>query len=359
MNNSFGKIFRITTFGESHGPAIGVVIDGCPAGVKVDYELMKREMDLRRPGQSNITSARNETDEARILSGTFNDVTTGAPIAIIINNSDQHSSDYENLKEVYRPSHADYTYEKKYSIRDYRGGGRSSARETAARVAAGAIAQMFLNNFDININAFVSQVGKIKIDKDYVLLDFSLIENNSIRCPDNDTASKMIEVIEEAKRKGDTIGGTVSCVISNVPAGIGEPIYNKLHATLSFAMMSINAAHGFDYGGGFTDVEKYGSEMNDQFTIAESKKVKTLTNFSGGIQGGISNGEDIYFRVLFKPVSTLMMEQETVNQNSESIKIKAGGRHDPCVLPRAVPVVKAMAALVLADQLLLNRTSKI
>jgi chorismate synthase len=358
MNNSFGQIFRITTFGESHGPVIGVVVDGCPAGITMDHDLMKNEMVSRRPGQSNLTTTRNETDEVGVMSGVYNNITTGAPIALLITNRDQKPSDYDEMKNVYRPSHSDYAWEKKYGIRDHRGGGRASARETAARVAAGCIAQMMLSHYGIIINAYVSQVGEIMLNKEYKQLDFTAIETTPVRCPDIETANRMIQLIESVKSEGDTIGGTVTCIAQNIPTGLGEPVYNKLHAKLAYAMLSINAAHGFDYGAGFNAIDKRGSEQNDQF-VTDKGKVTTKTNYSGGIQGGISNGSDIYFRVLFKPVSTLMKEQDTVNISPENVKITASGRHDPCVLPRAVAVVKAMTAIVLADSMLLHRSSVI
>lgn len=351
--NSFGQLFKITTFGESHGAAIGAVIDGCPAGIDIDFQKIQLELDRRKPGQSKISSARKEDDEFEILSGIFEGKTLGTPIAILIRNKDAKSKDYEYLKDTYRPSHADYTYEQKYGIRDYRGGGRSSARETVARVAAGAIAKQILEAKGIKINAFVNQVGTIKLQKHYSTLDFNLIEGNIVRCPDTKIAEQMIAVIEEVKKQGDTLGGTIQCVIQHVPAGLGEPVFNKLHAVLSHAMLSINAAHGFEYGSGFEGASKKGSENNDEYYI-DNGIIKTKTNNAGGILGGISTGEDIYFNVAFKPVATILKEQHSVNNKGEEITLQNEGRHDPCVLPRAVPIVEAMAALVLLDLILLN-----
>lgn len=346
--NSFGEKFKITTFGESHGAAIGVVIDGCPSGVEIDLQKIQTELNRRKPGQSNISSARKEGDEFEILSGIFEGKTLGTPIAIIIRNTDAKSKDYEYLKDAYRPSHADYTYEQKYGIRDYRGGGRSSARETVARVAAGAIAKQILEKKGIKINAFVNQVGNIKLEKHYSVLDFNSIESNSIRCPDENTAQQMISAIEAVKKEGDTLGGTIQCVIQNVPAGIGEPVFNKLHAILAHAMLSINAAHGFEYGSGFDGAAKKGSENNDEWENVDGK-IRTKTNHAGGILGGISTGEDIYFNVAFKPIATILKKQQSINNKGEEITLQNEGRHDPCVLPRAVPIVEAMAALVILD----------
>lgn len=357
--NSFGHLFRITTFGESHGPAIGVVIDCCPAGLFIDENFIAAEMSKRKPGQSAITTSRKEDDTVEIISGVFENHSTGAPITLLIRNNDQRSADYDQLKNIYRPSHADYTWEKKFGIRDHRGGGRTSARETAARVAAGAVAQLLLKQFGISVNSFVSQVGAVKITKSYNELDLSITEKNAVRCPDSATAIEMIRLIEEVKSAGDTIGGTVSCIIKNTPVGLGNPVFNKLQATLAHAMLSINAAHGFDYGDGFDAITKKGSEQNDRFTTNDKNEITTTSNHSGGIQGGMSNGQDIFFRVLFKPVATLQMEQETVNNKGEFSTINPKGRHDPCVLPRAVPIVTAMASLVLADHLLLNNTAQI
>ena len=352
--NSFGEKFKITTFGESHGEAIGVVIDGCPAGIELDLQKIQLELNRRKPGQSAITSARKEADEFEILSGVFEGKTLGTPIAIIVRNEDAKSKDYEYLKDSYRPSHADYTYEQKYGIRDYRGGGRSSARETVARVAAGAVAKQILEKQGIQINAFVNQVGTIKLNKHYSSLDFKTIENNIVRCPDENTAQQMISAIEAVKKEGDTLGGTIQCVIQHIPAGIGEPVFNKLHAVLAHAMLSINAAHGFEYGSGFEGASKKGSENNDEWENVDGK-IRTKTNHAGGILGGISTGEDIYFNVAFKPIATILKKQQSVNSKGEEITLQNEGRHDPCVLPRAVPIVEAMAALVLLDFLLLNK----
>lgn len=357
--NSFGQLFRITTFGESHGPAIGVVIDGCPAGLLIDEIFIQKELDKRRPGQSTITSPRNEEDKVEVISGVFNGKSTGAPLTLLIRNNDHRSKDYDTLKEVFRPSHADFTWESKYGFRDHRGGGRSSARETAARVAAGAVAQLLIKREGMEIHSYVSQTGPIKLQTNIENIDLSLIETNAIRCPDADTAKRMIDLIDEIKEKGDTIGGTITCIIKKVPVGLGNPVFNKLQATLSHAMLSINAAHGFDYGGGFDAVDKKGSDLNDEFIKTPNGNISTLTNNSGGIQGGLSNGNNILFRVLFKPVATLGIPQNTVTVEGEEIVIDSKGRHDPCVLPRAVPIVTAMAALVIADHYLLNKTSKI
>ncbi|APY07049.1 chorismate synthase [Winogradskyella sp. J14-2] len=347
--NSFGKLFKLTTFGESHGVAIGGIIDGCPSGLKLDFEAIQNELNRRKPGQSKIVTQRKEPDTVEFLSGIFEGVTTGTPIGFVIKNTNQKSKDYSHIKEVYRPSHADYTYDKKYGVRDYRGGGRSSARETASRVVAGAIAKQMLSS--IKINAFTSSVGDIFIDKPYQDLDFSKIESNIIRCPDEASAEKMIAKVKEVKKQGDTIGGTVTCVLQNVPSGLGEPVFDKLHAELGKAMLSINAVKGFEYGSGFCGAKMIGSEHNDKFNEDGS----TQTNLSGGIQGGISNGMDIYFRVAFKPVATTLQKQETINSKGETVVMQGKGRHDPCVVPRAVPIVEAMAALVLADYTLLRR----
>lgn len=350
--NSFGTLFKITTFGESHGEALGGIIDGCPAGILLDFEAIQLEMSRRKPGQSAIVSQRKEADEVQFLSGIFEGKTTGTPIGFIIPNTDQKSDDYSHIKDTYRPSHADYVYQQKYGIRDYRGGGRSSARETASRVVAGAIAKQVLNN--IKINAFVSSVGEIFIDKPYQDLDFSKTENNPIRCPDEATALKMEEYIREIRKQGDTVGGTVTCVLQNVPIGLGEPVFDKLHAELGKAMLSINAVKGFEYGSGFCGAKMKGSEHNDLYNPDGTTK----SNLSGGIQGGISNGMDIYFRVAFKPVATIMQKQETLDNHGNIIEMTGKGRHDPCVVPRAVPIVEAMAAIVLADFYLLNKTYK-
>ena len=347
--NSFGNVFKVTTFGESHGVAIGGVIDGCPSGLQLDFEAIQKELIRRKPGQSAIVTQRKEADEVKFLSGIFEGLTTGTPIGFIIENANQKSKDYSHIKDSYRPSHADYTYDKKYGHRDYRGGGRSSARETASRVVAGAIAKQVLKN--VKINAFTSSVGEIFIDKPYQDLDFSKIESNDIRCPDTVTANKMIAKIKEIKKAGDTIGGTITCVLQNVPVGLGEPVFDKLHADLGKAMLSINAVKGFEYGSGFCGAKMIGSEHNDAFNSDGTTK----TNFSGGIQGGISNGMDIYFRVAFKPVATLIQKYETIDKNGNTVQMQGKGRHDPCVVPRAVPIVEAMAALVLADFYLLNK----
>ncbi|MES2621500.1 MAG: chorismate synthase [Bacteroidota bacterium] len=357
--NSFGEIFRITTFGESHGKAIGVIIDGCPSGLAIDLDKLQHELDRRKPGQSSITTQRKESDTFEILSGIFEGRSLGSPIAISIKNEDQKSEDYAHIKEAFRPSHADYTYEMKYGIRDYRGGGRSSARETAARVIAGAIAKQLLNKNGIEINAYVSAVGTIQLQKNYQQLDLSQTDSNIIRCPDVETAEKMIAVIQDTRKKGDTVGGIISCVIKNTPVGLGEPVFDKLHADLGKAMLSINAVHGFEYGSGFSGTRLNGSEHNDRFEKGAEGQIITQTNNSGGIQGGISNGMDIYFNVAFKPVATIMQPQATVDKEGNEAEIKGKGRHDPCVVPRAVPIVEAMAALVLADHLLRAKISKV
>lgn len=347
--NSYGTLFKITTFGESHGEALGGIIDGCPPNITLDFDLIRSEMDRRKPGQSSIVTQRKEEDEVQFLSGLFEGKTTGTPIGFIIPNTNQKSEDYSHIKDTYRPSHADYVYEKKYGIRDYRGGGRSSARETACRVVAGAIAKQVLKN--IKINAFVSSVGEIFVDKPYQELDFSMIESNAVRCPDAETAAKMEEHIKEIRKDGDTVGGTITCVIQNVPIGLGEPVFDKLHAELGKAMLSINAVKGFEYGSGFCGARMKGSEHNDLYLPDGTTK----TNLSGGIQGGISNGMDIYFRVAFKPVATLIQKQNTLDNQGNIVAMQGKGRHDPCVVPRAVPIVEAMAAIVLADFYLLNK----
>ncbi len=351
--NSFGTLFKLTTFGESHGTAIGGVIDGCPAGLKIDFKSLKKEMVRRMPGQSKITTQRKEPDDVKFLSGIFEGKTTGTPLAFIIENTNQKSKDYSHIRDLYRPSHADFTFEKKFGHRDYRGGGRASARETACRVVAGAIAKQLIK--EIKITAFVSSVGKIFIDKPYQELDFDQIETTIVRCPDLKIADKMIQNIEEVKKTGDTLGGTVMCVLQNVPIGLGEPVFDKLHAQLGKAMLSINAVKGFEYGSGFCATSMKGSKHNDLFNNDGSTK----TNLSGGIQGGISNGMDIYFRVAFKPVATLIQKQETLDNRGNLVEMKGKGRHDPCVVPRAVPIVEAMAALVLADFILIHKTNKI
>ena len=353
MSNSFGKIFTITTFGESHGEAIGGVIDGCPAGIELDFNTIQKDLDRRKPGQSKIVTQRKEPDEVRFLSGIFEGKTTGASIGFIIENVHQRSNDYSHIKDSYRPSHADYTYDKKYGVRDYRGGGRTSARETANWVVGGAVAKQAISN--IKINAFTSSVGDIFMEKPYQDVDMDNAENNMVRCPDDASAEKMIQRINEIKKQGDTIGGTVTCVIQNVPVGLGEPIFDKLHAQLGKAMLSINAVKGFEYGSGFCGAKMKGSEHNDIFNSDGSTK----TNLSGGIQGGISNGMDIYFRVAFKPVATIMQAQQTIDKDGNIVDMQGKGRHDPCVVPRAVPIVEALAAMVIADFMLLNAKNKI
>ncbi|MEY3500496.1 MAG: chorismate synthase [Bacteroidota bacterium] len=347
--NSFGTLYKITTFGESHGDALGGIIDGCPAGITLDFDAIQYEMARRKPGQSAIVTQRKENDEVQFLSGVFEGKTTGTPIGFIIPNTNQKSDDYSDIKNTYRPSHADYVYEKKYGLRDYRGGGRSSARETASRVVAGAVAKQLLSN--IKINAFVSSVGTIFLDKPYQELDFSKTESNPVRCPDEETAAKMEALIRDIRKQGDTIGGTITCVLQNVPLGLGEPVFDKLHADLGKAMLSINAVKGFEYGSGFCGAQMKGSEHNDLYLPDGTTK----TNLSGGIQGGISNGMDIYFRVAFKPVATLIQNQEVLDNQGNIIELQGKGRHDPCVLPRAVPIVEAMAAIVLADFYLINK----
>ena len=358
MSNSFGKIFRITTFGESHGAAIGAILEGCPAGLEIDPAYIQKELDRRKPGQSKITTQRQEGDKVEILSGVFEGKATGTPISIVIYNEDQKSKDYAHIADKFRPSHADYTYHEKYGIRDYRGGGRSSARETAARVAAGAIAKLLLKKSGISINAYVSQVGPIKLEKNYKELNLENTENNIVRCPDDKLAEKMIAFIDDIRKNQDTVGGIVSCVIKGTPVGLGEPVFDKLHAELGKAMLSINAVKGFEYGSGFEGIEMQGSQHNDPFLI-KNGKVTTSTNYSGGVQGGISNGEDIYFRVAFKPVATIMKDQESINDKGESVTVSGKGRHDPCVVPRAVPIVESMAALVIADFYLRNKSVKL
>ncbi len=348
MSNSFGKVFRISTFGESHGPAIGVIIDGCPSGILISSEEIQKDLDRRKPGQSKITTQRKESDDVEILSGVFDGISTGMPISLQIKNKDHKSSDYNHLSKSFRPSHADFTYQKKYGLRDYRGGGRSSARETANWVAAGSIAKKILAPLNITIHAYVSKVGKCEVDKNYVDMDLSKIESNIVRCPDKKFAKKFIEIIDNARKNQDTVGGIITCVIKKCPVGIGEPIFNKLSAELGKAMLSINAVKGFEYGSGFSGIEMFGSEHNDEFEI-NNGKISTSSNFSGGIQGGISNGEDIYFRVAFKPVSTVMKDQKSINSYNEEVIIKGKGRHDPCVVPRAVPIVESMAANVITD----------
>ena len=357
MSNSYGTLFKITTFGESHGVAIGVIIDGCPAGLQIDELFVQSELSRRKPGQSKITTQRKEEDTFKILSGVFEGKSTGTPIAIVIENQDQRSKDYGHIENTFRPSHADFTYQEKYGIRDHRGGGRSSARETAARVAAGAIAKLLLKEYSIEINAFVSQVGELKAPH-YSLLDLSKTEDNIVRCPDSGIAEKMIALIDQVRLDRDTIGGIVTCVIKNTPVGLGEPVFDKLHAELGKAMLSINAVKGFEYGSGFEGVQLRGSQHNDEF-YNDQGKIRTKTNHSGGVQGGISNGEDIYFNVAFKPVATIMQDQQTVDKKGNDATVSGKGRHDPCVVPRAVPIVEAMAALVIADFLMRSKTSKL
>jgi len=358
MGNIFGKIFSITTFGESHGPAIGVTINGCPAGVTIDPDFIQSELARRKPGQSRITTQRKEEDQMEILSGVFEGKSTGTPIAMVIRNKDQKSKDYGHIAEKYRPSHADYTYQEKYGIRDYRGGGRSSARETAARVAAGAIAKLMLKEFGITFHAYVSQVGDLKLEKNYTELDLSKTEDNDVRCPDADMAQQMFDYIDQVRKDQDTVGGVVTGVIKGVPVGLGEPVFDRLHAELGKAMLSINAVKGFEYGSGFEGVKQRGSQHNDVF-YTEDGVVKTKTNKSGGIQGGISNGQDIYFNVAFKPVATIMQDQESIDIHGNAATVSGKGRHDPCVVPRAVPIVEAMAALVIADYWLIARTNRV
>jgi chorismate synthase len=361
--NTFGTLFKLTTFGESHGVALGGIIDGCPAGLEIDLEFVKSELQRRKPGQSHITTQRKEEDEVKFLSGIFEGKTTGHPIGFIIENTNQKPTDYEHIKDTFRPSHADFTYQEKYGIRDYRGGGRSSARETACRIVGGAIAKLYLKHLNVSIQAYVSQVGNIKLEKTYQELDLSKTEESIIRCPDAATAYKMVSYIEDIRKEGDTIGGIVSCVIKGTPIGLGEPVFDKLHADLGKAMLSINAVKGFEYGEGFNSINFKGSELNDSFVssseVENNKKITTSTNHSGGIQGGISNGQDIYFNVAFKPVATIMQDQQSVDKDGNETVVKGKGRHDPCVLPRAVPIVESMAALVIADFALRNRTSKL
>ena len=357
MRNTFGNIFTLTTFGESHGEAIGGVVDGMPVGIEVDLDFIQSELNRRRPGQSSITTSRQEGDIVELLSGVFEGRTTGCPIGFIVRNTNQHSQDYENMRQMFRPSHADYTYYTKYGNRDYRGGGRSSARITISRVVAGALAKLALRQLGIQINAYTSQVGSICLDRDYRKYDLSLTETNIVRCPDPMKAAEMVQLITQVKAEGDTIGGVITCVVKGCPAGLGEPEFGKLHAALGAAMLSINAVKGFDYGEGFEGAAGRGSEQNDVF-VNDYGKIKTMTNHSGGIQGGISNGEDIYFRVAFKPVATLLREQSTVDIDGNPTKLTAKGRHDPCVLPRAVPVVEAMTAMTILDYYLQNKTVK-
>ena len=351
--NSFGNLFKLMTYGESHGKAIGGIIDGCPANLELDFDKIQLDLDRRKPGQSAIVTQRKESDQVEFLSGIFEGKTTGTPIGFKIPNADQKSKDYDHIKDIYRPSHADFTYDKKYGNRDYRGGGRSSARETACRVVAGAVAKQLIN--PIKITAYTSSVGNLKLDKHYSDLNFDLIEQNPVRCPDAELAKKMEAHIKAVRKQGDTIGGIVTCVIQNVPVGLGEPVFDKLHAELGKAMLSINAVKGFEYGSGFKGTTMLGSQHNDVFT----KDGKTLTNHSGGIQGGISNGMDIYFNVAFKPVATIIQDQDSIDKNHDEVTVKGKGRHDPCVVPRAIPIVEAMAALVMADFYLIQKNSSL
>lgn len=361
--NTFGKLFTLTTFGESHGVAVGGVVDGMPPSIPIDIDFIQHELARRRPGQSRITTDRKELDQVELLSGVFEGKSTGTPIGFIVRNRNQQSKDYDSIANLFRPSHADYTYYNKYGIRDYRGGGRASARITLSRVVAGALAKLVLKQKGISITAYTSQVGNITLDKDYQKYDFSLIESNPVRCPEPKKAKEMEALIAEMKREGDTIGGVVTCVIKGCPVGLGEPEFDKLHAQLGAAILSINAVKGFEYGEGFASASYRGSQQNDTFIPSSDKQkthgIKAKTNHSGGIQGGISNGEDIYFRVAFKPVATLLMEQETVNKEGEATKIDVHGRHDPCVLPRAVPIVEAMAAMTILDALLVDNAKRI
>ncbi|MBF9223953.1 chorismate synthase [Hymenobacter ruricola] len=359
MSNSFGSLFRITTFGESHGAGIGVIIDGCPAGVAVDAAQIQAALDRRRPGQSALTTPRKEADTVHIQSGLFEGLTTGTPISLFIPNADQRSDDYSHIAHAYRASHADYTYDVKYGRRDYRGGGRSSARETAARVAAGAVAMQLLAHFGVEVAAYVSAVGEVEVPVSYEELDFSLIDSNLVRCPHPETAVRMEARIREAQAAHDTVGGVITGVARRVPAGLGEPVFDKLPAVLGHALLSINAVKGFEFGSGFAGTKLSGSVHNDEFYTDETGAVRTRTNHSGGSQGGISNGQDIYFRVAFKPVATLLQPQQTINDQGEAITLAGRGRHDPCVLPRAVPIVEAMTQLVLADLLLRARANRL
>lgn len=357
MSNSFGTLFSVTTFGESHGPAVGGVIDGMPAGIEIDEDFVQNELNRRRPGQSAITTSRNEPDKVEFLSGIFNGKSTGCPIGFIVRNQNHHSHDYDNMECLFRPSHADYTYYNKYGIRDHRGGGRTSARITISRCVAGALAKLALRSLGVTVNAYTLQVGGIAISRDYSQYDLSVAETNPVRCPDTEKALEMENLIKDVKRDGDTIGGIIQCVIKGCPVGLGSPEFDKLHAVLGHAMLSINAVKGFEYGEGFDGVTSRGSEQNDVFYV-EDGRVTTHTNHSGGIQGGVSNGQDIVFRVAFKPVATLLREQDTIDIDGKNVKLKARGRHDPCVLPRAVPIVEAMAAMVILDEFLKNKAVK-
>lgn len=357
MRNTFGNIFTLTSFGESHGAAIGGVVDGFPAGIDIDVDFVQNELRRRRPGQSRITTSRNEPDVVEFLSGIFEGKSTGCPIGFIVRNTNQHSEDYDNMRDLFRPSHADFTYTAKYGLRDHRGGGRSSARITISRCVAGALAKLALRKIGISVSAYTSQVGDIKLEADYRKYDLTKIEDNIVRCPDSDKARAMEALISEVKEQGDTIGGTITAVVKGCPAGVGEPEFDKLHAALGYAMLGINAAKGIEFGMGFDGVSHRGSEMNDVF-VNENGCITTMTNNSGGIQGGISNGNDIYFRVAFKPVATLLKSQNTIDKNGDSAILEAKGRHDPCVLPRAVPIVEAMTAMVILDHVLLSKTTK-
>jgi chorismate synthase len=359
MGSIYGKIFQISTFGESHGAAVGVVVTGCPAGVDFDMDFIQSELDRRKPGQSRITTQRKEADSVEVVSGVFEGKTTGTPIAMLVWNGDQRSKDYSHIADQFRPSHADFTYQEKYGIRDYRGGGRSSARETVARVAAGALAKLVLQQLGVKITAYVSQVGTLKLTTPVEELDLAVAETNAVRCPDATLAEEMFTYIDEIRKQGDSVGGVVSAYITGCPVGLGEPVFDKLHAELGKAMLSINAVKGFEYGSGFDGVELRGSQHNDIIVKDEAGKVSTLTNHSGGIQGGISNGEPIYFRVGFKPVATIMQDQDSLNESGEKIVVSGKGRHDPCVVPRAVPIVEAMSAIVLLDFYLRNRLTKL
>jgi len=355
MGSIYGKLFQISTFGESHGPAVGVVVQGCPSGIDFDLDFVQSELDRRKPGQSRITTQRKEADSIEVLSGVFEGKTTGTPIAMLVWNGDQRSKDYAHIADQFRPSHADYTYFAKYGLRDYRGGGRSSARETVARVAAGALAKMVLKKVGVQISAYVSQVGTLKLETPVEDLDLNLTESNAVRCPDPLLAEQMFTYIDQIRKEGDSVGGVISAYITGCPVGLGEPVFDKLHAELGKAMLSINAVKGFEYGSGFDGVTLRGSAHNDVIVKKEDGSIRTLTNHSGGIQGGISNGEPIYFRVGFKPVATIMIDQDSVNESGDKITVSGKGRHDPCVVPRAVPIVEAMAALVLVDFYLRNQ----
>ena len=355
MGSIYGKLFQISTFGESHGPAVGVVVQGCPSGIDFDLDFVQSELDRRKPGQSRITTQRKEADSIEVLSGVFEGKTTGTPIAMLVWNGDQRSKDYAHIADQFRPSHADYTYFAKYGLRDYRGGGRSSARETVARVAAGALAKMVLKKVGVQISAYVSQVGTLKLETPVQELDLNLTESNAVRCPDPVLAEQMFTYIDQIRKEGDSVGGVISAYITGCPVGLGEPVFDKLHAELGKAMLSINAVKGFEYGSGFDGVALRGSAHNDVIVKKEDGSIRTLTNHSGGIQGGISNGEPIYFRVGFKPVATIMIDQDSVNESGDKITVSGKGRHDPCVVPRAVPIVEAMAALVLVDFYLRNQ----